>query len=259
MTVLPGLRPVAELAATRQHGDRLRYMAGCRCAECRRANTAYETARAMARKAGDWNGIVPAQRARKHMRDLSKAGIGRRQIADAAGVAESIVFKIATGTRANVRARTEKAILAVTVAAAADHAVIDAGPTWKLLDELLSCGYSKAHLARELGYKVPAIQIKRTQCTVRTAHDVKLLHERLRCVRAEPTLRLLAALREEGYRQSRIELLLGELAGRSPQPVEPDLTVRNGMIRARAADLVRRLHAELAEVRAKQQLPEVQA
>lgn len=27
---LSGLRPVAELAATRQHGDRLRYIADCR-------------------------------------------------------------------------------------------------------------------------------------------------------------------------------------------------------------------------------------
>lgn len=74
---LNGLRPVAELAADRPHGDRLRYMAGCRCKECRAANTAYETQRALARKAGDWNGVVSAARARSHIAVLSAAPTSR--------------------------------------------------------------------------------------------------------------------------------------------------------------------------------------
>lgn len=244
---LSGLRPVAQLAASRAHGDRLRYMAGCRCAECRRANTEYEKTRVAARKAGDWNGIVPAARSRDHIARLSTGGVGKRQVADASGISGSIIQQIISGARMNVRALTERAILAVTLEAIADHAVIDAGPTWRLLDELISNGYSKAHLARELGFKSPALQVKRTQCTVRTAYDVGLLHQRLRCVRAAPTLRLVSALREEGFRQSRIETMLVELAQRTNAPA-PDLTVRRESILASTASLVRTLHHELMEV-----------
>jgi len=41
-----------------------------------RANSRYETERAVARKNGDWNGIVDARAARRHISKLSKAGIG---------------------------------------------------------------------------------------------------------------------------------------------------------------------------------------
>lgn len=57
-----GLKPIAQLAANRDHGDRVRYLAGCRCTDCRRANSAYESARQKARAAGDWNGFVLATR-----------------------------------------------------------------------------------------------------------------------------------------------------------------------------------------------------
>jgi hypothetical protein len=221
-------------------------MAGCRCAECRRANTEYEKTRARARKAGDWNGLVPTERARAHLIQLSQANVGRAQVADAAGVAFTTLCKIAAGTRKHIRASAEKRILSVTVAAAADHALVDAGPTWKLLDDLLSCGHSKADLARDLGYQTPALQIKRTQCTVRSAYQVAQLHARLRCVPAAPTLALIAELREEGYRQDRIESMLGELAARSNLPA-PDLTVRKWMLLASTADLVQRLHADLTQ------------
>lgn len=51
-----GLAHIVVLAASKPHGVRLRYMAGCRCLKCRMANSNYETMRARARKAGDWNG-----------------------------------------------------------------------------------------------------------------------------------------------------------------------------------------------------------
>jgi len=242
-----GLRPAAELAAQRAHGDRLRYLAGCRCADCRRANTQYESVRAAARKAGDWNGIVPALRAQAHIAALSKAGVGRRQVADAAGVSESVIGMIIGGTRKNIRARAERAILAVTPQAAADRALIDAAPTWKLIDALLSWGYTKAHLARELGYERAALQLNRNQCTARNAHEVQKLHARLRRVPYEKTARLIADLRDEGYRQQRIEEMVLELAARDGQPA-PDLTVHRGFISAAAAALFQRLHEEVMEV-----------
>ena len=59
-----GLKPITELAAEKPHGTRLRYIAGRHCFQCRRANSDYERQRKAARLAGDWNGLVPAERAR---------------------------------------------------------------------------------------------------------------------------------------------------------------------------------------------------
>lgn len=239
-----GLRPVAELALTREHGDRLRYMAGCRCFQCRRANSSYEAARKVARAAGDWNGIVDAAAARAHMARLSKANVGRRAVGDVAGIADSVLTEINAGRKTRIRARTERAILAVTVAAAADHALIDAKPTWRLLDELLADGYTKVQVALTLGNKTPALQIKRGQVTVRTAHEVQKLHARLRCCDARATLALLEELSEEGFHRDRVAKLLAASAAKKGLEM-PDLTVRRGRIRHSAAQLVALLHAEL--------------
>lgn len=241
-----GLRPAAELAKNRPHGDRLRYMAGCRCSQCRRANSAYETARAAARKAGDWNGNVSADKARAHMAALATQSVGRRTVHAVSGIADSILVRIISGDKKQIRARTERAILAVTAAAAADRALIPAAETWVLIDELLRDGYSKAELARQLGYGRPALQFRRTTVTVRTAYEVKRLHERLRTCAAEHTLQLLAELREEGFRQQRIEADLAGLAKDLAMPV-PDLQVRNGLIRQDVATLVAKLHVQLTE------------
>ena len=173
-----GLKPVSELAAARAHGDRLRYMAGCRCDDCRGANTAYERTRQAARKAGDWNGIVPATKARAHMLKLSKQGVGRRAVQAVTDIADSILFQIRSGTKPRIRARTERLILAVTIEQAADNALISAAATWKLLNKLLAKGYTKTQLAHGLGYETHALQIGKDQVTVRNAYDVRRLYEK---------------------------------------------------------------------------------
>lgn len=239
-----GLRPIAELAEGRPHGDRLRYMAGCRCHDCRRANTDYEKTRAKARKAGDWNGIVTAHRARAHLAHLSDQGVGRRAVGDACDVADSILVAIIKGDKTRIRARTERAILAVTVEAAADRALIPAGPTWALLDELISHGYSKSELARELGYKTRALQLNRHQVTVRNAHDVARLHARLRTIPAGPALRLLNELADEGYTRRQILEQLATLAAETGA-APPDITVRKFRMRADTANLVWMAHVRM--------------
>lgn len=245
-----GLRPIAELASGRPHGDRLRYIAGCRCADCRRANNEYEKARAAARKAGDWNGIVPAAKARAHMAFLSKGGIGRRVVCDVSLVADSVLVEIIAGRKTHIRARTERRILAVTVRAAADRAYVDSAPTWKLLDELIADGFTKSEIARLLGYSTRALQLGRDQITVRNAYDVEKLHARLRSCDARETLALLQDLSEEGFHRDRVTRLLAELAAK--QRVDaPDMTVRQTVagsrIRHNSAQLVAQLHAQLTE------------
>lgn len=204
-----GLKPAAQLAAGRPHGDRLRYVAGCRCDECRRANTQYERQRVAARAAGDWNGIVPAERARKHMRWLSRQGVGRRAIGDASDVGGSILTEILSGRRVQIRARTERRILAVTPAMASDHALIDAAPSWNLVAALQAAGFTKKRLARELGQKGSGLQLGRVRITVRNAFRVERLYARLIVsgevlVDAAPSWRLIRILRDELFPESRI-------------------------------------------------------
>jgi hypothetical protein len=173
-----GLRPVGELAARRPHGERLRYLAGCRCLPCRCANARYEQQRLAARRRGEWNGLVPAGAVRAHLRELSKRGIGYRTAADAASVARSVVAKILKGERWQIRAQTAKRLLAVTPAARADHSTVPAARTWRLIDQLLAEGFSKARLARELGMRTPALQISKTRVLARTQLAVERLWRR---------------------------------------------------------------------------------
>lgn len=133
-----GLRPIEELAADKPHGTRLRYIAGCKCTPCRRANSDYERQRRAARAAGDWNGLVPAD-----------------------------------------RARTERKILAVTRDMASDRALVAPGRTFRLIDQLLEEGFTKAELARRLGYRHGALQFRRHRMTARNVARIERLHRSL--------------------------------------------------------------------------------
>lgn len=173
-----GLRSAQELAESKPHGVRLRYVAGCRCALCRKANSVYQCGRARAQKAGDWNGIVPADRAREHMLELSRLGIGRRAVGAATDIADSILHQIRKGIRKNIRARTERLILGVTLECASDKTLISAKQSRRIVKLLVEEGYTKTFLAEKLGYKTRAIQMF-DQITVRNAARFRKLHEEL--------------------------------------------------------------------------------
>jgi hypothetical protein len=173
-----GLKPIAELARQRPHGDRLRYQAGCRCPACRGANTAYERMRARARKAGLGNPIVIASEARAHLQALSAAGVGRKTVAAATDISEAILYMIMAGTREKIRQATAHKILAVTPECKADGACIDAAPTWALVEELLKAGDTKLSIARGIGQKGSGLQLSRKLITVRNADLVRRHHAR---------------------------------------------------------------------------------
>jgi hypothetical protein len=202
------------------HGSRARYVTGCRCAECRAANTrAYHALQAKAlaavaelgttaapagpcpgvegkpcaagsrlrcdSKGGVcgtcrvqlvWNGLVDAKPVRAHLRKLSRRGVGYKSVADAADVGQTTVAEILSGAKRRIRSQAAKRILAVTAEALADHAIVDARATWKLLDDLIERGVSKAEIARRLGMKTPALQLRRSRVLARTAYAVARLH-----------------------------------------------------------------------------------
>jgi hypothetical protein len=174
-----GLRSAEVLAADRPHGDRMKYLAGCKCDECKAANTAYERERKLAREAGDWNGLVPAKKAQRHINKLSRQGVGRRSIAACSDVSETVIFDIKSGSKTQIRARTERQILAVTKEMLADGAYVPATETWELLNGLLAEGYTKRALAKALGYESHALQLNKHQVTVRNAADVKKVYRDL--------------------------------------------------------------------------------
>lgn len=176
-----GLRPVAELGAAKPHGERLRYMAGCRCTPCRAANSRYESERAAARRRGEWNGIVDAGPVRDHLRTLSHHGIGRDTVADITGVAPSTIDLIRQGTRTGIRAMNAKAILAIDPAQPLNDAqLIPARETWRKIRWLINEGFTKGEIALRLGYKTRALQLNKRLITARNAHKAERLYNIIR-------------------------------------------------------------------------------
>lgn len=162
-----------------EHGTRARYNAArCRCFKCRRASARYESER-VAR--GVFNGLVPASAARAHILALSAQGVGYKSVADAASVARSVVAKVRSGERTQVRAQTAQRILAVDAGAAADGALVDATETQALLSKLIAEGHRKTKIAALLGYQAtaPALQFRGDKVTARTALKVRRLYSEL--------------------------------------------------------------------------------
>lgn len=238
-----GLRPIAELAEGRDHGDRLRYAAGCRCKRCRAANSAYENRRVAARKAGEWNGIIDASKARAWIAHLSAHGVGRRAIAYASDVSETVLCEIRSGRKTKIRALTERRILAVSIDMALDGALLPAGPTWLLIDELLAAGITKRQIAARIGQTNGALQLSRESVTVRHAYQVKKLHGELIdagavLVDAKRTWRLIDALRGEGYTDKQIARNLG-------LPDDDELRISKLRVQQRFEQLVIKVHERL--------------
>ena len=173
------LQEAAALAAHKPHGTRLKYMAGCKCLRCRAANSRYECERSASRLAGDWNGLVPATAARHHLFRLSKQGVGRRAVSAACDVSLTIIGSIRSGTRTQIRKRTQDRILGVTRHAVSDAALVPANETWRQINALIEEGFTKAELARRLGLETPALQLGRSRILARTAARVDRLFRML--------------------------------------------------------------------------------
>lgn len=237
------LKSLAKSASKAPHGTHARYVAGkCRCDRCREANRNYERERQVRLAQGITNKVISAAQARQHIHTLSKLGVGYKTLAAAAQVGKTIVQEVRLGQRLRIREETSRRILSVTEAALTGGARVDGGPTWKLLNELIAKGYTKAHLARWLGSKTPALQIRKEKVDLATAKAVELLHyelthhaakwkrehplgsafahvagENYQLVDAARTVALLNTLRKEGWthRQlaSRLKLESGNAIG----------------------------------------------
>jgi hypothetical protein len=122
-----------------------------------------------------WNGLVDAEPARRHVVALGRKGVGYKQVADAAGVATSTIGAVLARTKLKLRRRTADRILGVTTEAAADHAVVSAAKTWRLVEKLRARGFTKGEIATTLGREKPALQVGRRRVLVKTAHAIAKL------------------------------------------------------------------------------------
>lgn len=171
----------------RPHGTYVKYVQErCKCEPCRRANRDYEARRVSAMRRRTWQPYIPAGPARDHVRRLAAAGVGPKTVAKLSGVPHGALAKLVYGDKKRgsgpskrIRPETSARILAVTLDHAYGGQKIDAGPTWALLDDLISRGYTKTFLAQALGTKGPGLQVKRTLVRASTARKVEQLHARL--------------------------------------------------------------------------------
>ncbi len=180
-----------EAPAEREHGTRARHCFGpsggdpangCRCAACTQANRVYARfdakRRRLARSQGTWaTPYVDTGAARAHIDQLRAAGIGARQVAALAGIGRSRITNITAGRIARIRRATEAAILAVEAKPAAGS-LVDAGPTWELVERLVAHGTTRKQIGQAASGNPDALrlQLGRERITAGAAERIEALH-----------------------------------------------------------------------------------
>jgi hypothetical protein len=174
---------------TRAHGSHAKYaIERCRCEPCRKAQRDYNRnrLRQLARPDGTWCPYVDAGPAREHIEWLRTCGVGIKTVAKLTGISHGTLSKLMYGDpqrnmrpSKRIRPATAEKVLAVMPAMAAGGQKVPAGATWRLLDDLIGRGWSRAELARRLGTKGPGLQVRHTMVRASTARAVELLHAEL--------------------------------------------------------------------------------
>jgi hypothetical protein len=174
----------------REHGSRAKYtIERCRCLACTVAQREYNRARhrGMNRPDEAWVKLVPATRARRYLEELAAQGIGYKTVCAAVGVAPQTVRNLFWPRRRSrggktvpltrrIRPELEQKILSFRPEMANGAQKVPAGPTWELLDDLLTQGFYKAWIAEQLGSKGPGLQVRRSSVRASTARKVERLH-----------------------------------------------------------------------------------
>ncbi len=164
-------------------GVRAKYVSGCRCDDCTKANRDYANARALALVRGQGNPLVDAGPMREYLQQLAAKGIGARAVQAACDVARTVLRDVMAGRKHRVRAETVRRVLAVDEGARADSSFVDAKPTRAALREMLRMGWRKYEIAARLGStaKQPSLQLlKSDQVLASTAQRVAKLLEVMR-------------------------------------------------------------------------------
>lgn len=173
--------------AKHAHGTRVAYVFDkCRCLPCSKATREYEARRQRAHLYGRFDRLVDAQETREHVRELMAQGMGRRRIADVAGVQPSVLTRLlygrpATAPSERIRPQTANALLGVELDLAA-HATLEAFGTLRRLQALVAAGWTQTELARRLGMtnaNLGTLIHSRDRVLRQTADKVAALYEEI--------------------------------------------------------------------------------
>lgn len=138
---------------TRPH-NYARYVAGCRCRTCQRANVAYENNRRRQVAYGRWQPFVDAEPVRQHIQRLRAAGMGQKRIAELACVSTNTIAKLLYGPTPTRRVRpwTAEKLLAITLSVdlLRAAALVDATGARRRLQALVAIGWPMMELARRM-------------------------------------------------------------------------------------------------------------
>ena len=97
---------------------------------------------------------VRAGRSRRRLLILSKRGIGRKAVSEFTSLDHRTIQRIKNGRTKYVRRETQELIFSVPFNAFCNRAVIDSGPTLKLIARAQREGFTKSEIARRLSPKV---------------------------------------------------------------------------------------------------------
>lgn len=188
------------------HGTNSGYSThNCRCGPCTVAHRLYirEWQRKKRRQEYGFepvvNPYVDNTEAAEHLAWLSSVGVGRRTISERTGISATTLWKIQNRTHRRSKRSTISKILGVHVGIARPGSRVDAGPTWRLIDEMLAHGISKARISAEIGQNGRALQVGRHQVRRGTAKAIAEVHGRLLAPVLEE--RRIARERAQDYRQ----------------------------------------------------------
>lgn len=164
-----------------KHGTRGRFVQGCRCDDCREANRIYYRKNQLDRIYGRNDPLVDASGVRAHLEVLKKASIGLRTVSQITGKPRSSLSKIRQGTRKMIKRSDRDAIMGIDPnAILSDATLVDASPTWKLIDELLELGWTRGRIAREaLGAATKTLQLNEKRVTARNERKIRIYHSRM--------------------------------------------------------------------------------
>ncbi len=124
-------------------GSRSGHPSGCRCLPCRAAKANYERERLAAVKQSG-PGIVPAERAMRHLNLLKRYKVGLRAVSAATDISVKSLRAIRSGDQTVIRRKNAERILAVNKQAISDHALVPATKTWRQINQMIEEGYANA-------------------------------------------------------------------------------------------------------------------
>lgn len=118
--------------------------------------------------------MVSARKTRRHLRRLSKNGVGIRSVAEILERAPWHLRNIRAGKIAKVTSQMERKVLSVPLNAHADNALVPAAKTARLVNELRTEGFTYVQLALKFEMCPKAVMRLRRKVNVRARTAMKV-------------------------------------------------------------------------------------